>query len=307
MAKTTLWYSNDTKNSFTTYNTKLTNQIKNGFSLPSSEYPGFKMKQLVNNEKLQLDTINTNYSLYECSVDNASGNFIKFSLIVFDINGKVGFVLEKASGALKLLRLLFSYGPSDKLVIEQENYPSNTDVEKIFFLTIDKIYRKKGKISLTNNGKPINFDLNRLDSIKGRTSGSLNSVSTRGNDVINMLSTMSFLLETSMLSDITVALSFNRNTSITISIHTNNSQTQSTQISADVFERKYSGYLRSKKNGFSNSDLDFQKLRASLLLMIHLEILPLIVKALPASKYAKMKPLLNKKIVSDLQAQLAKL
>jgi hypothetical protein len=309
LAKTTLWYSNDDKHTFASYNKKIMDQIKTGFSLPKDEYPGFNVNRVINNETLNLDSIRVSYSLYKCGVVNSVGKPITFSLIIFDEYGKVGFIIEKTSDALRILRLLFCYGAKDRMVIEQESYPSNSYVEEIFFSIINKLYRKQGKVSIDVGNKKLNFDLSRLDSVKGRasTSGSLNSVSTQGNDVINMLSTMSFLLETAMLSDITIALSFNKNKNITVSIHTNNSKTNPTLISVDVYEKQYSGYLRIKEHGFQNTDIDFQKLRARLLIIAHLEIIPLVPKALPLKNYSTMKDLLNKKIINDLGNELSKM
>lgn len=149
--------------------------------------------------------------------------------------------------------------------------------------------------------------LDSLDGIRGKTSGTLNSVSTQGNDVINMLSTLSFLLESSMLSDITVAFSFNRNDNISTVVHTNNSQSGITQLSIDVSEKKYSGYLRKKANGFSNSDLDFKKLRAKILLIVHLEVIPIIYPQIKVSQFARTKVALKKRIVADLQNKLSKI
>lgn len=307
MSKTTLWYVNDEKKSFSYFNNILNKKIKNGFSSKFNTYPGFQMKELVHDDTLVLDSLSVLYCLYECSVTNSSGDLIRFLIIVFETNGKIGFVIEKTSGALKLLRLLFDYGPADKLVITQENYPSSSDIEKIFLLIIYKIYIQAGTVSKSYQNKELKIILDSLDGIRGKTSGTLNSVSTQGNDVINMLSTLSFLLESSMLSDITVAFSFNRNDNISTVVHTNNSQSGITQLSIDVSEKKYSGYLRKKANGFSNSDLDFKKLRAKILLIVHLEVIPIIYSQIKVSHFARTKVALKKRIVADLQNKLSKI
>lgn len=307
MSKTTLWYVNDEKKTFSDFNTILNKKIKNGFHSQFNDYPGFQMEELVRDDTLVLDSIKVLYCLYECSVTNSSGDLIHFLIIIFETNGRIGFIIEKTSGALKLLRLLFDYGPADKLVITQENYPSSSDVEKIFLLIIYKIYSKSGTITKSYKKKNLKIILDSLDGIKGKTSGTLNSVSTQGNDVINMLSTLSFLLESSMLSDITVAFSFNRNDNISTVVHTNNSQSGITQLSIDVSEKKYSGYLRKSANGFLGSDLDFKKLRAKILLIVHLEVMAIIYSQIKVSQFTRTKAVLKKQIVNDLKNKLSKI
>ncbi|MCT4379207.1 hypothetical protein EFM21_08640 [Leuconostoc falkenbergense] len=83
MAKTTLWYSNDENHTFESYNQKIMDQIKTGFSLPKAEYPGFNVKRLIDNKTLNLDSIRISFSLYECGVVNSVGKLITFSLIIF--------------------------------------------------------------------------------------------------------------------------------------------------------------------------------------------------------------------------------
>ena len=103
-----------------------------------------------------------------------------------------------------------------------------------------------------------------IDSIKGfkgDTEDFLARVSVSGESVMNIISTLSFLVESQNLNQITIALSYLKHSNIEISLNNRNT--------LGFNDEEYLGELMQKKH---------EELVASCLLLLYTEILPIILQ-----------------------------
>lgn len=247
---------------------------KYNFGLSQDKYSGFELS-LFKKGNILISQVKVKFNIYKYSIQNDKGETISNMLIMFEKNEQTGFIIEKtAGGALAFLRKLCGIDAGDKEVITAHNYGEAFFDDTLFYWIISNIYTgdSNKSIELKDGSKQIN--IKSLDGIKGKTPGVFNKVSVEGSDVVNMLTTLSILLESESLTDVNLKFLYANHESIKIDIHINNILKKF--LSIDVYEDSYRGDFRNNK--FAKSaiikDGDNLPLRALLLLMIHLEFLP---------------------------------
>lgn len=270
MTQTTLWYVNDKERDFKAMEAQL---AKGPFFSNSDNYPNFDIRAKVSNQKLVISDSEVQFNIYEYSFDGpTTGTRITGTLIMFCMQEKIGFIVDKASyrNALSFLRELCGYSGKKKTIVCKE-YDTSIRDGSMFLWIISKIYHNESNIEYDTEHNTSNITLNSLDGVKGNIQMGLNSVSTQGSDVINTLTTLAFLLESKRLTEVGLNISFGTHKSIQLDIHTHNKL-----ISLDVEPDVYIGELSNNQNLFPNGGIDLFILRGAILLIAHLGIIPLL-------------------------------
>lgn len=301
MTQTTLWYVNDKERDFKA----MENQLAQGsFFTNSVNYPNFTLESKVLNQELVISTNKVQFNIYEYSFDGPTGTRIAGTLIMFEIQNKIGFIVDKASypNALSFLREICGYGAEKKTIV-CEQYDTSIRDGNMFLWIISKIYHNESNIEYDTEHDTSQIILNSLDGVKGNIQMSLNSVSTQGSDVINTLTTLAFLLESKRLTEVGLNISFGVHKSIQLNIHTH-----SKLISLDVEPDVYIGELSNNRDLFSNGTTDLFVLRGAILLIVHLGLIPLLYSLYKSeSDGAKIRDDLVSDISEDITQRIREL
>lgn len=258
--KSTLWYLNDDALNYETIITRLNN---GEFDLNPERYPDFILDNKASDQTLNLSGSEIRYNLFDYSVSPTTGNRIHNQLIVFDQNGQIGFIVDKAKEGLRFIRALLGYDSSQKgLVIPAKRDASFFD-DRLFFWIISRIYYDESQIDF-DSLEDASLSFNSLDSIKGKTVASLNTVSTEGSDVIKMLTTLSFLLESDRLTEVSLVVTYKEHGSLKVELR---SGSDIVRVGVD---------LRSYVGPYRDQETEDSVLRCKLLLLAHLDLLPTI-------------------------------
>lgn len=235
----------------------------------SIAYADWKInKKFDGNPKIRLNNREIQYNLIKYSYNQISlGNqpiedrtIPKNGFIVVYSNGVgIGYIISRNSDGMKLLRKMLKY--SGRNEISKNSF----DIESDFFVwLISKVYTGENVIE-TESETLGNISLDTIKGFKGDTEDLLNKVSATGESVINIISTLSFLLESKNLNQIKLDLEYRNHENIEL-VLTNNG-TVSTAL------EKYQGEYE---------ELDVDEVISKLYLLIYIEILPILVQAYKA-------------------------
>lgn len=174
-------------------------------------------------------------------------------IIIVYFNGTcVNYIVNNPSDAQKLLRTLLSYKGKKEII--KNTYTFSND---FFYWLISKVYNSENIIE-TNNDNLYDLQVESIKSIRGRTDDLQTTVSASGETVMNIISTLSFILESRNLKQVKVNLSYSNHEDISLKLKND---------VVDVDFKSYQGY-------FENDDADLKT--AKIYLLIYLEILPIL-------------------------------
>jgi hypothetical protein len=308
MARTTNWIFKNSKKSFEEWNTFFKQKIQNdNFNLPTEDYPDFKMKLILENYHLDLIGKSITFSSFTWSVLQ-NGKRLTYLLIIYKEAENIGIIIEKVTGALTFLRLISEFDETSRNDIINREYDDSVFNSELFFWIISKIYNDDSNINFRldddkEDGIEYTIDLNSLDGLKGRTSGILNKVSTEGSDVINMLTTLSFLLESNQLTEVQLGVTYGAHNNFQIIIHLNSAIKK--LLSIDVKEKEYFGEFLKVDTLNDVQTTDKLKLRSALLLMVHLDFFPTLISVFKSdSASTDTRKDLTESIIEDVSSRL---
>lgn len=171
------------------------------------------------NPSIQLNGRDIQYNMIKCAYDQISpgdrpieDRTVRKSvfIIVYHNGISVNYIIDQNSSAQKMLRKLLSY--TGKNEIERNVYSFTND---FFVWLISKVYNSDNIMESNNE----NLSLLQLESIKGFRGDSEDSqtkVSATGESVMNLISTLSFLLESRRLNQIKLELSYAEHENISL-------------------------------------------------------------------------------------------
>lgn len=218
----------------------------------------------------RIDKIFDENTLFEFNDRNIEFNFIKFYveiispgdqplidrtrsiegfIIVYDNQG-INYIINRNSGALTLLRKMLNYNNRNEITKNMIQIESDA-----FFWLISRIYSGDNIIEEINDSPVI---IETVRGFRGETDDSLSKVSANGETVMNIISTLSFFLESKNINQIKVDINFNNHNNIDLTLNTNS--TVKTNIS---------NYI-----GPFNIDDSSDFLVPRLYLLIYLELIP---------------------------------
>ena len=230
-----------------------------------SQYLNWEIKKMFVSDKT--DTFYgrpITYNYYTFSVDQIpnglesidDGMYKKKGFVIVYLDaGKVRYIISRNAYAQTFLRKMLFYTGKGEVVANALNFTGD-----IFVWLISKVYEKENIFSSENENLG-DLTIDSIKGFKGDTEDFLAKVSVSGESVMNIISTMSFLIESQNLNQITVALSYLKHSNIEISLNNKNT--------LGFNDEEYLGELAQKKH---------EDLVASCLLLLYTEILPIILQ-----------------------------
>lgn len=230
-------------------------------------YINWSIEKKLQNKKIEkYNGKEVDYKLFEYSVDlipvgveeidddnvSAKTGFV----IVYSVNkGKVRYVINRNSGAQSLLRKMLSYDKKGEIV--QKNVKFTADN---FIWLISKVYNNENVLEGGSEDLQ-DLTIDTIRGFKGNTEDLLTTVSTEGETVINIISTLSFLIESRNLRQINVGLAYKEHSNIEVTIYDRN------KISINV--DRYMGDLLTS---------DQYEMILKIVLTLYLEIITIIIQ-----------------------------
>lgn len=168
-------------------------------------------KVFTDNQSMQLNGRNIQYNMIKCTYDQISTGerpledrtVRKSVFIIAYHNGiSINYIIDQNSSAQKMLRKLLSY--TGKNEIEKNVFSFSND---FFVWLISKVYNSDNVIE-SNNDNLSDLQLESIKGFRGDTEDSQTKVSPTGESVMNIISTLSFLLESRRLNQIKLELSY---------------------------------------------------------------------------------------------------
>ena len=120
-------------------------------------------------------------------------------IIVYNSGSGINYIIDENSSAMKLLRRLLSYTGRNE--IERNSFNFSTD---FFNWLIYRVYHANYNIEMVPEGKKLQLDA--IKGFKGDTDDLQTQVSASGETVMNIISTLSFLLESNGLNHVKLDL-----------------------------------------------------------------------------------------------------
>lgn len=204
------------------------------------------------------------YNYYTFSVDQIpggeeitdDGTYTKRGFVIpYFSSGKVRYIISKNTYAQTLLRKMLFY--SGRREIFSNTLELSGD---LFVWLISKVYGKENTIS-SENEELSDLIIDSIKGFKGDTEDLLAKVSMSGESVMNIISALSFLIESRNLNQITIALSYRNHLNIEISLNNKNT------IGFD--EDKYLGEL---------VQVPRHEMIATCFLSLYMEIVPILLQ-----------------------------
>ena len=197
------------------------------------------------------------YSFEQFSVGMEDDKVKKEGYIIpYLCNDKIRYIVTRNTGAMTMLRKLLAYSGKNEI----KKSPLNL-TDDLFVWLISKVY--KGENIFVSESEDLqNLTIDSIRGIKGDTEDLLTKVSAVGESVINIISTLSFLLESQNLNQIKLAINYGKHENIDMALSIKN------VVSCD-FIRYQGEYL-----SFENEDERI----ATLFVMLYMEILPIIIQ-----------------------------
>lgn len=174
-------------------------------------------------------------------------------LIVYEMNGKINYIINRKSDAKVIIRNLMMY--SGKNEIKENDIIFKADE---FVWLISKIYKQDNLLEGSNEALD-DVCINAIRGFKGGTADLLTKISAEGESVMNIISTLSFLIESTNLSQINIELAYKDYSNINITLNNKNTIV----IDFDRCTRKL------VNDDMDNSDVE-------ILIILYTEILPII-------------------------------
>lgn len=215
------------------------------------------------NQHLQLNGRDVEYNYIKYAYDQTTAGDVYSDdrvlkregfIIAYNSGAGINYIIDQNSSAKKLLRKLMSY--SGKSEIEDNFFKFSND---FFIWLIYRVYHTNYNIEMVPENKELN--LSSIKSIKGDTADSQTQVTASGEAVMNIISTLSFLLESNNLNHVKVELRYTGHANISLLL-------QKGTVNAGLDD--YSG-------SFEREETEEQKI-AKLYLTVYLEILPFLVQ-----------------------------
>lgn len=259
----TLWIDNKTFD-LQAAKSQLLSHHSDDLSETSLNYTNWAVEQLFPEDKTaNFNGKETTYNCFKYSFEQFSAGLeddaVKKDgyIVVFAYNSKIRYIVTRNTGAKTMLRKLLNY--SGKGEIERSPLKFNGDM---FVWLINKVYLGESLlVSESENLKDLSIDSVR--GIKGDTEDYLTRVSAVGESVINIISTLSFLLESQNLNQIKLDIAYGDFANIDLSL--NNKSIVSTE-----FERL--------QCGSAAGTTDAEKM-AYVFILLYTEILPIITQS----------------------------
>ncbi len=216
----------------------------------------FDANQMIslNGKNIEYNYIKFSYdqtTLGDVSVEDRVVNREGFIIVYTSASG-INYIIDQNSSAQKLLRKLLSYNKKNE--IERNSFDFSND---FLIWLIFRVYNSNYNIEISPDDKALKLDA--IKGFKGDTEDMQTKVSASGETVMNIISTLSFLLESSNLNQVKLDLSYTGHANISLVLQ---------KGTVNALLEDYSG-------SFEQEDVAEQRI-VKLYLTVYLEILPLL-------------------------------
>lgn len=184
---------------------------------------------------------------------------IECFVIIYSNGVNINYIINRNSDAQRVLREI------NKCEGKGEIIENNLDISSDFFIwLIYKVFKNENIFEINDNST---ITLESINGFKGDTDDALTKVSADGDTVMNLISTLSFMLESSKLTLIKLITKYG--------IHEKIELTLSKKSIIGFEYRKYVGDFREEGE---------EKAISKLLLLLYLELLPLMIQTYKQEK-----------------------
>lgn len=215
-------------------------------------------KITLNEKEIQFNKINFSYdSIVEGGQPIEDRTIPKKGfLIIYNTGNNINYIIDKNSGAKSFLRKINNY--TERGIIEENMIKFNDD---FFIWLISKVYQEDNILDGSNHKE---IEIKSIKGFRGRTTDLLTQVKADGETVINIISTLAFLLESKNINQITIDIGYDN-------IHQNIGLKINKKGNVYTDADSYIGELINERD----IELRFSKI----ILMLYLEILPKIYQS----------------------------
>lgn len=230
-----------------------------------AKYLNWKIEKIFEeNKDIVLNGRTVTYNYYTYSVDQIpggtedleDGTYTKTGfLIPYSSNGKIRYIISRNSYAQTYLRKMLFYTGRGEIVNNSVGFTGD-----IFVWLISKVYSSENQIQSESDAL-VDLSIDSIKGFKGNTEDFLAKVSMSGESVMNIISALSFLIESQNLNQITVDLSYRGHTNIEISLNNKNT--------IGFAEDKYLGELNQSSR---------EEIIAVCFLTLYTEIIPILLQ-----------------------------
>lgn len=215
------------------------------------------------------------------------------SVIVYTDGMRVRYIINRNSDAQRVLRFILGYSGKGEVIKNQPILKSD-----MFIWLIKKIYSEENAIDLEDGSPALSVD--NLTEFRGQTEDATNMVSANGDTIMNILSTLSFLLESNLMKQIKFNVEYDNHSNIELVLSKSVIGTSVKNYSGAFEDKSYTSLIK------EDNDLIIE---AKIYLVCYLIILPEIIQtyegAIDADEWNsdKHKEFL-KNVASDLQKKI---
>lgn len=228
---------------------KVTNIIWENWSIQKCFTDNKTIK--LNGKDIKFNYITYAYDQVDTTNENKTARKDGF-IIVYSTGYDVNYIIDQNSYAMKLLRKLLSYNGRNEL--ERGNFDFSND---FFSWLIYRVYNKNCNIEVFLE-KEKKLTVDTIKGIKGDTLDLQTQVTASGEAVMNIISTLAFLLESRNFNQIKLDLNYTDHSNVSLALQ---------KGTVNVLMNEYSGIFE--------DDTPEEKIVKAYLL-IYLEILPIL-------------------------------
>ncbi len=201
------------------------------------------------NQQIKLNARNITYNMVKYSFSQISAgetpiedrSVPKSGFIIVYKGDKPGdsinYIIDENSSAQKIIRRLMSY--NGKSEVERNGFELSSD---FFVWLISRAYKRNGLIE-TAREDGSHYQLDAIKGFRGDSEDLQTTVSVTGESVINIISTLAFLLESNNLKQIQVDLSCTEHENINLRL-----QRKTIQVDMENYQGKYESDGENEKN-----------------------------------------------------------
>ena len=259
MSATTRWKDNETTNIDRAIEL-LVDSVENDDRESKTRRENWEIKKVFDeNKKITLFGNKIEYNMIRFSYNrittyNDEVNDIPQNgfVIVYLNNQTINYIIDKNSDAKSVLRILLSYTGKNEIDDNKLHFEND-----FFFWLINRVYYANNTIELAEEN---NFELQSIKGFSGDTEDSQTKVSASGESVMNIISTLSFFLESRKLKQIKLDLSYKTHEKIGL------------VLKDGTLEEDFKSYLGSYENDQTDEQI------AKMYLMAYVEIVPILIQ-----------------------------
>jgi len=223
-----------------------------------------KHKKFAEIKKMTYNNQEVCYNLIEFTIDSITpGDEIEESrtskinglILIYQVGNSVRYLINRNYDALRLLRMIRGFGQYDaRGEIEKDNTDMSSD---IFMWFVKIVYQGDNTLIFTQeNQTERSLTIESILGVRSETRDE-NKLSAQGNTVMNLISTLSFILESDKINQLILRINYANHEVIEIKL------TSKGVISCEI--DSYSGEYE---------ELDRDSLTCKLLLLVYMEIIP---------------------------------